>query len=505
MRQLVYDDDFKEIVNEKIKYWQNASDIPKKVKDYITNISNEFIFYLHLDELGFKFYCSNCLKELDENHYCEHCQKSYTNLNRKYVIHPNTQYISDIKYISFYTYVFDVVDDEVILYNIENQLSYDHLAPLKYKESNFSIVEIYDVKKDHLYERIEGHTFKYSGIEDFFNNSEDNEKLTGIYIKFCVQNDPHQFLYVDNLDELKTSSLYKYSQIWQLKDQFNHNDITLSSLTYSPICCKEFEYLIKMHLYNLAITCYKINFGKGKNFKDILEIDKKYYKFMKDIDITNEQYDLLKMYPTTNLDLLEFIAKCKYYFEMLNKYVKFEDLKKYIESQENSENHIRKYIGDYYDYINGLIILGADLKDKKVLYPKNFYEEHDRVSAEVMIVEDPDLDKKIHDLSNILSLNIYEDDEYIIFPADSISSMIDESSQQQNCVRTYCERVGKNECQIYFMRDKKNKNKSLVTVEVRDGKVIQALTRFNKDIDNSQRKFLNEWEKVMIPIIKGDI
>ena len=161
-------------------------------------------------------------------------------------------------------------------------------------------------------------------------------------------------------------------------------------------------------------------------------------------------------------------------------------------------------ISDYYDYINGLIMLGADLKDKKVLYPKNFYEEHDHVSAEVMIVENPDLDKKIHDLSNVLSLNVYENDEYIIFPADSISSMIDESSQQQNCVRTYCERVGKNDCQIYFMRNKNAKDKSLVTVEVRDGKVVQARTKFNKDIDSRQRKFLSDWEKVMIPIIKGD-
>lgn len=504
MRQLVYDDDFKEIVNEKIKYWQNADDIPKKVKDYIENLSNELIFCLHLDQRGFKFYCSNCLKELDENHYCEHCQKSYTNANKKYIVYLRQQYMSDMKYTSSYTYVFDVVDDEVVLYNIENKLNYDHLAPLKYKESNFSIIDIYDVKKDYLYERSKGHTFEYSGIEEFFNNSKDDEKHTGIYIKFCISNDPHQFLYVDNLDELKTSSLYKYSQIWQLKDKFNNNDITLSSITYNPICCKEFEYLIKMQLYNLAISCSEMNFGKGKNFKDIFGIDKKYYKFMKDIDITNKQYDLLKMYPTTDFDLLNFIAKDKYSLEMLKEYVKLEDLKKYIESQEDSEDHIRKYISDYYDYINGLIMLGADLKDKKVLYPKNFYEEHDRVSAEVMIVENPDLDQKIHDLSNVLSLNVYENDEYIIFPADSISSMIDESSQQQNCVRTYCERVGKNDCQIYFMRNKNAKDKSLVTVEVRDGKVVQARTKFNKDIDSRQRKFLSDWEKVMIPIIKGD-
>ena len=67
-----------------------------------------------------------------------------------------------------------------------------------------------------------------------------------------------------------------------------------------------------MQLYNLAIFCSEMNFGKGKNFKDIFGIDKKYYKFMKDIDITNKQYDLLKIYPTTDLDLLNFIAKDKY-------------------------------------------------------------------------------------------------------------------------------------------------------------------------------------------------
>ena len=360
MRQLVYDDDFKEIVNEKIKYWQNASDIPKKVKDYITSLSNELIFRTYNDEYGYKDYCSNCLKELDVNHYCEHCQKSYTNLNKKYIIYLSQKYISDMKYICFYTYVFDVVDDEVILYNIENQLNYDHLAPLKYKESTLSIANIYDVKKDYLYERINGDTLEYSQIEAFFNNPEVEEKFTNTYIEFCFPSNSNQFLYTDNLDELKKSALYKYSQIWELKDKFNDNDFTLSSITYNPIYCKEFEYLIKMQLYNLAIDCSKINFGKGKNFKDIFGIDKKYYKFMKDIDITSEQFDLLKMYPTTDLALLEFISKGIYAFEVLKEYVKLEDLKKYIESQEDSENHIRRYISDYYDYINGLIMLGAD-------------------------------------------------------------------------------------------------------------------------------------------------
>lgn len=45
------------------------------------------------------------------------------------------------------------------------------------------------------------------------------------------------------------------------------------------------------------------------------------------------------------------------------------------------------------------------------------------------------------------------------------------------------------------MRDIKKPKKSLVTVEVKNNKVIQSRIKCNNDPNQTQQAFLNEWEK----------
>lgn len=94
-----------------------------------------------------------------------------------------------------------------------------------------------------------------------------------------------------------------------------------------------------------------------------------------------------------------------------------------------------------------------------------------------------------------------EDDKYIIFPSNSVKSLIDESFQQSNCVRTYCDMVSNNECQIYFMRYKNNISKSFVTIEVRNGKVVQAKTKFNKEPSYEIMNIIKKWEQKLLIVI----
>ena len=115
--------------------------------------------------------------------------------------------------------------------------------------------------------------------------------------------------------------------------------------------------------------------------------------------------------------------------------------------------------------------------------------------------DDFNSDNCIKNLSNILFLNKYEDDKYIIFAADSINSIVDESSQQSNCVRTYCGMVSNNSCQVYFMRYKNDITKSFITIEVRNNKVVQAKTRFNEEPPIEAMNIIRKWEQTLIPII----
>ena len=79
--------------------------------------------------------------------------------------------------------------------------------------------------------------------------------------------------------------------------------------------------------------------------------------------------------------------------------------------------------------------------------------------------------------------------------------MKDEAKQQENCVyKNYSERYAFGETDIYFMRDIKNPNKSLVTVEVLGKKIRQKYQKKNKIVTDEQNEFLEKWENEVIKV-----
>ena len=139
-----------------------------------------------------------------------------------------------------------------------------------------------------------------------------------------------------------------------------------------------------------------------------------------------------------------------------------------------------------------------NLKDKKILYPQNLKNQHDTLQHQLQIKKDRIITKKISQRYAKIKINEFQDKKYVIYPVKSIEELIDESSQQNNCVKTYAERVAKGQCDIYFMRLIKDINHSLVTVEVRENKVVQKRTKNNEKITMDQNKFLNLWENTIL-------
>ena len=140
------------------------------------------------------------------------------------------------------------------------------------------------------------------------------------------------------------------------------------------------------------------------------------------------------------------------------------------------------------------------MKNPKYIYPKNIKEAHDKIEKEYEIVKDNLICEAIKNRGNELSKYTFNNSKYIIFPADSIESLEDESKQQHNCVRTYSERIAKGSCDIYFMRLVSDREHSLVTVEVRNNEVVQKRTKNNQSTTAEQDKFLDLWER---KILKG--
>ncbi len=466
-KQLIFDNNF-DIVNEPMKIWTNINEIPKNIINFInkeiSNIVINYKKYFYYNDVDNNFYCSSCFNKLDSNNYCKYCNKKY-NITNKHIV--NTSNIENV-IIDRNFYVFDIDFDEIILYVLNYKNNKIDIYPFKIKEK--CVYSFYN--------------------EKFYNYDNINALLKDIFIL----KDTVSILYTKNLSDLENTTLYKYSSIWDLKNIINTFDFTFETLTKIPICYKEFEYLIKMKLYRLALDSDKIK--ASNSFKKTFGIDKKYYNFMKENNISYKQLEALRIFETEDINVINFMCFNLDVCNKLKDYVNFEELYNYFKKEKLENNKLF----DYRDYINNCKKLKLNLTDKKVLYPKYFNYSHDTLMEEIEVVVDSEIDNEIKNIANMLSLNIYEDDKYIIFPAKDFNSLVDESNQMSNCVRTYYEEIVNGECQIYFMRYKNNINKSLVTVEVRNNKVVQAREKFNEDINEEESNVLKEFEKNLMPI-----
>lgn len=85
--------------------------------------------------------------------------------------------------------------------------------------------------------------------------------------------------------------------------------------------------------------------------------------------------------------------------------------------------------------------------------------------------------------------------DYKFFYPKSTQEIKDEAVQQQNCVASYIERVINGDSHILFLRKKDNPTKSVVTIQVRNGKIVQAYQAYNQPCTEEQREAIEAFNK----------
>lgn len=489
--QLIFNNTFDEII-ESIKYWTTIDDIPKNIINYIDNITNTRLIY---DDLNNEYHCSKCFEKLD-NFYCNHCKKNYE-YNKDNIQH---EYNADIfksthsnliQTYSYGYYVFDIIENEVILYLIKQNIKYyKYHITIQELEISYAL----HIKKDRIEELFTNKLYIFKDIDKMIEESDVFYYDILNYFELDEQTQNMKlYLYTNNLNKLK-ETIYKYSYIWEGINYLKTNPINTLMITYLPIRYPQFEYLIKFKLYELAFnTPYLLK--KGNTFKEIFSIEKEYLCFMQENDINYNELEALRLCEIKDYDLIKYIAEQIEIFKEIKEMTNIDlvKLKEYLDNEKFNYN----VVYEYYDYIRFAQELGLNLKDKNILYPKNLIEEHDKLYLQITTKNDPNVNNRINTIEKTLTINNYEDDKYIIFAANSIESLIDESTQMSNCVRTYSKDYSEGKCQIYFMRYKNNPNKSLVTIEVKKGKVIQARTRFNGEITKEMDNVIKKWENTL--------
>lgn len=157
-----------------------------------------------------------------------------------------------------------------------------------------------------------------------------------------------------------------------------------------------------------------------------------------------------------------------------------------LKTYEAIEN-MRIITSELYDYAKMM----SNISNKFDRYPRHFLTTHRIASRNYNRLKtyfDEEAFKKQIDTSMEKTFGYY----CFIYPK-STQEIKDEAVSQHNCVASYVSDVINGVCHILFLRRKDKPNESLVTIEVRNNKIVQAKKRFNDDVTKEEQVAIDRW------------
>lgn len=433
---------------------------------------------------GNEYKCTNCKKvfhletQTGQKDFCPFC-------NNRYLIRNN-----NLKYYRFLYDVFliDKIENDIIIRIFEVERIYNR----KTEEFIDDVVEFARIIPELKIHLACDRYYKYYYTEKVLHTKKIQKWrcVSGWF----VSSQNYKRIYLENIAEKTKNTMYQYAPIKEAIEYFKFDSINLLNLLENAKL-KSFELLMKAGLYNLAVDCPE-KFNNNGNFEKRFGISKEYYDFMKKCDITEKQLEVLKMVKVKDIWLINRLLKLSNDYlqnlEEVSGYISLVKLDKYAKEQKRFD------LNTYLDYLKNMKKLDIPLT-KKILFPENINNAHDESVKKVKVIESKVINEKMLMRYKFLQNNCYKDNTYFIRPAKDLKDMKDEAKQQENCVyKNYSESYAFGDTDIYFLRDLRNPDKSLVTVEVFNNKIRQKYQRKNKLVTEDQNKFLLNWEKNII-------
>lgn len=158
---------------------------------------------------------------------------------------------------------------------------------------------------------------------------------------------------------------------------------------------------------------------------------------------------------------------------------------KTFEALENMDSLLRE-LEDYARMMK-------EISPKFDKYPKHFLTTHKIASRNYNRLKHQFDEEKFNKRINLDMEHTF--DKFCFVYPKCIQDIKDESVQMSNCVSSYVQKVIDGQCDILFLRYKDSPDKSLVTIEVRNGKIVQALQRYNHPLTEEQRMIVDKWNK----------
>lgn len=305
---------------------------------------------------------------------------------------------------------------------------------------------------------------------------------------------------------------------WSGWESYNSDEMVKFFDLYSRYPCV--EYLTKFGFGDLVEakltggnTYSAINW-RGKTLFKVLRLTKKELNevktsgksvdplFLRLLQISRKEH--------SDLSIAELSAIQKgygYYFQELQKFLKYATLKKinvFINKQfkdkntyTNDLNKKSKHYGNYHqvlitwkDYIADCITLEMDLKEDQVLFPRDLYTAHQNTIKQIKVKEDETLRKGIRARVKLLEKYRFEDSGLLIRPAQDAKELIEEGKALCHCVGTYAKNYASGKTNIFFVRKIDEPEKPYYTVEVINNQIRQCRGKNNCSPDDDVKAFI---------------
>ena len=270
----------------------------------------------------------------------------------------------------------------------------------------------------------------------------------------------------------------------------------------------ELEMLAKGNVPKIA-EYYTFNpnnvyYVSSKNIYDVLDVPKPVLKVAQQHDLN---YSTMQMYKRlykleqsmtwekfqyvleNNLDVSRLVCVHEEFG------IPFSSIFNYLDSAYDHQCIVRNHaLIHWYDYLNMAKKIGMDLTNKNLKFPNSLKKEHDiAMFAHTALVEK---EKTMKFSETALANKKYEyayGDFVAIIPSTP-QEIIEEASRQNNCLRSYIERVRDGVTVVAFVRYKDNPDDSYVSVEIREGRLAQVKAAHNQDPKNPKLAvFLSHW------------
>lgn len=331
-------------------------------------------------------------------------------------------------------------------------------------------------------------------------------------------------LYQRNLSDTLKDTPWAYSQLEAFSDIASFSGVAtfLSAYIKRP----KIEHLIKMKLYCLVSgiiyggysysALQAINFN-GENMRAILGIDRPYFPLLRELDPSIDQLHLIRQLlqadhkPSTE-QIKWFIANRISNADAakgLLAHMSVHKLQRYVERQFAPDDEavlsrvdyhsMNAVITDYHDYLRMCKELQYDVKNSFVLFPHMLKDAHDSAAKTLRDRHTAEQEKAIADSFDEWQKRYqYQSKELMMIPPHSAKEIADEGAALHHCVRHYVKKVAEEESVILFVRNVDEPDKSLCTVEVRDGQVVQTRGFDNEDPPAKIKAFIERWKRQVL-------